>query len=425
MFIRRILPLLLLTATAVTATAPAADATGRYNYVGWAGGSVVRAVGTTVSSDLTAQSYVAGITAPKSQSNNVASVLVEGLLRVGAVETSEKAEDFNGGIKLTSFARTANVNALNGLIRADAVTTRTVTTGTPDTGLTTNGNTEFLNLHIAGANLPVNIPKNYKVGIPGIATVIANGVETTEKDGIVTTFGYGLKIILLDAFGPYLPKTVIILNPTFAGMAPETPVNQPLLFGEAFGSRVHGALTSGVQVDSGKTAAVAVNPGGTAGLTVTNSTAFANVPNVLQAGTVFSQTTSLALDDFGEINNTNEIAAVNLLNKLITADAIKTRAYCKRDNVTPSTPKGVFSSLLRLNLVNLTIAGNEIPIDVSPDTKITLGDLAEVTINKQVKTGQLAGITGLEIKLLKPVGDTPAGALIEISQAWCWIPPVS
>jgi hypothetical protein len=406
----------MLTATAVTVTAPAAEAAGRFNYVGWSGGSVVRAVGNTVSSDLTSQSYVAGITAPKSASNNLATAVVENLLRVGAIETSENAVNIEGGIKLTSFARTANVEVLNGLIRADAITTRTVTKGISGQGLSTTGNTEFVNLKIGSATLPVNIPKNYKVSIPGIATVIANGQEVTEKDGIVTSFGYGLKIVLLDAFGPYLPKTVIILNPTFAGMAPEIPVDQPLLFGEAFGSRVHTAAGSGIQVDSGKTASVATNPGGSDGFTVTNSTAFANVPNVLRAGAVFSQTTSLAMTNYGEINNTNEIAAADVLSQLITADAIKTRAFCKRDG-------GSFSSLLKLNLVNLTIAGNAIPIDVSPNTKITLGDLAEVTINKQVKTGQLAGITGVEIKLLKPQGETPAGALIELSQAWCWIPP--
>ncbi len=415
MLIRRILPLLLLIATAFTVTASPAQAAGRFNFVGWSGGTVVRAVGETVTSDLTSQSYVAGITAPKSAENNVATVAVENILRVGAVETSELAEDIPGGIRLTSFARTANVNVLNGLIRADAVTTKTVTKGVSGEGLSTSGNTEFVDLRIAGLQLPINIPKNYKIEIPGIATVIANGQEVTEKDGIVTSFGYGLKIVLLSGFEEFLPRTVIILNPTFAGMAPEIPVDQPLLFGHAFGTRVHTAAGSGIQIDSGKTAAVAVNPGGSAGLTVTNSTAFVNVPKILEGGAAFSQTTSLALADFGEINNTNEVAAANVLNGLITLDAIKTRAYCKRD--------GGFDSLLKLNVVNLKIAGNEIPIDVSPNTKITLGSLAEITINKQVKTGQLAAITGIEIRLLQPQGATPAGALIELSQSFCWIPP--
>lgn len=416
MFVRRILPLLILIATALTVTSQPAQAAPRFNFVGWSGGSVVRAVGQTVTSDLTAQSYIAGIKAPKSASNNVASVLVEDLLRVGAVETSETAEAIDNGIKLTSFARTANVNVLNGLIRADAVTTTSVTKGISGQGLSSSGKTEFVNLKIASLTLPVNIPKNYKVSIPGIATVIANGVETVEKDGIITSFSYGLKIVLLEAFQGFLPRTTIILNPAFAGMAPEIPVDQPLLFGHAFGTQVHGALGSGIQVDSGKTAAVAVNPGGTDGFTVSNSTAFANVPGVLKAGAVFSQTTSMAMDHFGEINNINEIAAADVLDKLITLDAIKTRAYCKRDS-------DGFNSLLKLNLVNLTIAGNEIPIDVSPNTKITLGDLAEITINKQIKTGQLAAITGIEIKLLEPAGEFPAGALIEISQSFCWIPP--
>ena len=156
MFVRRILPLLILIATALTVTSQPAQAAPRFNFVGWSGGSVVRAVGQTVTSDLTAQSYIPGITAPKSASNNVASVLVEDLLRVGAVETSEKAEAIDNGIKLTSFARTANVDVLNGLIRADAVTTNSVTKGISGNGLSSSGKTEFVNLRIAGITLPVN-----------------------------------------------------------------------------------------------------------------------------------------------------------------------------------------------------------------------------------------------------------------------------
>src|SRR5687768_4234213 len=92
MLIRPSLAALLMAATsAVVLTGPAAHAEPlQYNYVGWAGGTMIRAVGSTITSDLTAQSYVAGIQVPRSATNNVAVVNVEGVLRTGAVETSEQ-----------------------------------------------------------------------------------------------------------------------------------------------------------------------------------------------------------------------------------------------------------------------------------------------------------------------------------------------
>ena len=40
--------------------------------------------------------------------------------------------------------------------------------------------------------VPVDLPKNFKVSVDGVATIIANGQETTRKDGTTTTTGYGL-----------------------------------------------------------------------------------------------------------------------------------------------------------------------------------------------------------------------------------------
>lgn len=417
---RRTLAASLLTATLVTLTAaPAVQAVNspKYNYVGWSGGTIIRAVGSTISSDLTAQSYVAGIQVPRSASNNVAVIEVGDVARTGAVETFEHVDAFEDGVKLTSFARTANVNLLNGLITADAVETINVTTASPTNGMNTTAHTTFVNLDIGDLNLPVNIGKNYKVKIPGVATIVANGQEITEQDGILTSFSYGLKVVLLDALAGIGAKSVIFLNPTFAGLAPAVPVDTPRLAGHAFGTQVHSSATSEIRIDSGRTANVNTPPGGTNDQVVTNTTLTAKVPKVLTAGTVLSTTRGLTFPDFGEVTNTNDIVGINVLNGLITADVIKTRAHATRaDNV--------FSCDLKMNLVNLVVAGNQIPIDAGPNTTIKIGDLATVIINKQDKNFQACGVTGIYVKLLKPQGEFPTGAIVRVSQALAWIPPV-
>jgi hypothetical protein len=416
MFIRRFVAAIMLAAGLVVLTGPAANAAPRYNYVGWSGGTLIHAVGSTLSSDLTAQSYVAGITVPKSAHNNVAAVEVGDIARTGEVETSERVFGHEDGVRLISKARTANVRLLGGLITADDVSTKNVTTASPTEGMSTTARTRYVNLHISGVDLPVDIPKNYKVQIPGIATIIINGQEKERHDGILTSHGYGLKIVLLSAFQDAGVKSVIILNPTFAGLAKPVPIDAPRLAGWAFGTRVHTSATSEVQIDSGKTANISCPPGGTSDATISNSTAAARVPRILFTGAVFSTARGLTTANYGEVTTTNEITKVSLLGGLVTADAIKVKAHATRiDNA--------FKGNLKMNFANLVIAGNEIPIDVSPNTTIKIGDLAKVIINKQVKSTQIVGITGIYIKLLKPRGDAPAGALIEIGQAVAWIPP--
>lgn len=417
MMLRRLLSAALLTTAVVAISAPTATAAPRYNYVGWSGGTLIHAIGTTISSDLTAQSYVSGIIVPKGASNNVDYVRVGTLARTGGVETSEHVTKLDDGVKLRSYARTANASLLNGLITADVVETTNVTTASPTNGFRTHAHTRYVGLHIGDSKIPVDIPKNFKVEIPGIATVIVNGQEIERHDGILTSTGYGLKVVLLSAFGGAGLHSTIILNPTFAGLAPEVPINHPRLAGYAFGTRVHTLATSDIQVDSGRTANVSTAPGGSGNLTVSNSTTRAYVRYVLNTGAVYSTTKSLSKAGFGEVTNHNEITGVNILSGLIRADVIGVTAHAKRVGNT-------FSGSNKMTFVNLIIAGNEIPIDVSPNTRIRIGDIATVIINKRDNTPQSRGITGLWIKLLQPRGDVPAGAIIEISQALAWIPPL-
>ncbi len=417
MLIHRLLATLLVALTAVTFTAPSAEAaTPRYNYVGFAGGTLVRAANQSVVSDLTSQSYVAGIKVPNSASNQVADVHVGDVANTAEVETSEKVVKYDGGVRLKSYARTANVDLLDGLVTADAVITRTTTTAIPGEKMTTSAKTRFVGLHIIGVDLPVDIPKNFKVSIDGVATIVLNGQETERKDGITSTTGYGVKIVLLSAFESLGLKSVVFLNPTFAGIAPEVPVDAPRLAGYAFGSRVYTTASSEIQIDSGRTANVSTPPGGTNDVEISNSTAYVNLPNVVDLGGVYSTSRSFTDSNLGRVSNMNEIAGVNLLNGLIRADAIKVRATARRKN-------NVFEGQQTMKFVNLVIAGNEIPIDVSPNTTISIGDIAKVTINKRYKGKQYVGITGIRVKLLQPRGQIPAGAIIEISQALAWVTP--
>lgn len=405
-----------LAAMVVTLIAPPASAaTLSYNYFAYSGGSIIRAVGTTISSDLTAQSGISGTAIPNSSSNKVAGVKVDGLATLGAVETkTSSAASGLDGVQLTSDSQTLAVSLLNGLITADAVKTRNTTTGSPN-GISGTASTQFLNIKIAGVDLPLNIPKNYKVSIPGVATIVLNGsVQSEQEGGILYNQGYGLGIWLLQPYAGAPTGSTIFLNPTFAALAPGIPVNQPQVGGFAYGTQVLVSAGSEVSGQVGKTAAIGTPPGGTAGKTSTNTTATANVPGVLKASAIISTTTATVSATSAEVTNTNEIAGVNLFDGIITADAIKVTAHSKKVN-------GVLTRDLKLEFVNLKVAGNAIPIDVGPNTTINVAGLGKVVINEQIQTSNANRVRGIYVKLLEPKGGLGTGAEVEVAVAASWI----
>jgi hypothetical protein len=397
---------------------PAANGgTGTYQYAAYSGGTLIRALGTTISSDLTAQSSISGNVVPRSATNQVADVHVSTLANVGVVETSVKAEAFGAnGVKTTAFAQTGRVNLLDGLIRADAVETTTVTTGVPGQPLTSEAVTKYVNLRILGIDLPVNIPKNYKVSIPGVVTIVINASYHQELEGgILTHTGYGLGLWLLNPYAGAPTGSQVILNPTFSGMAPPVPVNQPTVGGYAYGTQVLAKVGDDITGQVGKTATVGVPPGSSGGKTATNTTATVKVPGVLSLPAVTSTTTSFAEPGFAEVETTNETAGkIDLFNGLITADALKVVSMSKKEN-------GVLTRSMKLTFVNLVVAGIEIPLNVAPNTTINVAGLGKVVINDQIKTFNANRIRGIYIKLLEPNGGLGTGAEVEVAVAATWI----
>jgi hypothetical protein len=394
---------------------PAHGGTGAFQYAAYSGGTLIRAVGTTISSDMTAQSAISGRALPNSARNSVATVKAGTLADVGAVTTSTTAAAYGDGVKITSHAKTLGVNLLNGAITADAVETTTVTTGSLATGLTSVANTTYVNLHIVGVDLPVNIPKNYKVQISGLATIVINASYAQQSDGVLTHTGYGLGIWLLRGFGGAPSGSTIILNPTFAGVAPPIPVDQPTVGGYAYGTHVVLSAGSEVKGESGKTANVSTPPSSSGGRLLSNDTARAYMAGVLNIGAITSTSRSTSsTSGSAEVINTNEIAGVNLFNGVVTADAIKVVSTSKKEN-------GVLTRSMTLTFVNLVVAGVKIPVDVAPNTTINVAGLGKVVINDQIKTFTANRIRGIYIKLLEPNGGLETGAEVEVAVAASWI----
>lgn len=405
----------LVAASFVAMPAPAAQAADVvYSYTARTGGTYVKVFDGTVNSDFTAASSVTGGPNSTAAKNSTAAVTVNNLLRVGAIETASKALVGATGTRLESFARTANVDLLDGLITVGAVETNVSTVGRSDGTASSTGDTKLVGINIVGVDLPIRIPKNYAVTIPGLASITLN-VHLHGKVGTtVATQAWAIGVTLLKPRAGYKAGVTVIVNPINQYLAESEPATGAKIRGQAYGTRVQANVGDDIEVVSDPTALVSVPYGSSHGKTLKNQTLGVNVPGLLTTGVV-SSTTNSTKDDVGNasIRNANETAGLNLLGGLIKADVIKVTAVGKMQD-------GKWTSRMTMTTVNLVVAGQQIPINVGPNTIIDVAGLGTVAINLQQKNPHGAPqnrITGVKITLDTERAGLPIGAVIELGVA--------
>ncbi|MCW2783627.1 MAG: hypothetical protein JWP74_144 [Marmoricola sp.] len=408
----------LLSAAALTATAalaatvtPAVAAPSDWTYSGASGATQINALGTAISSGLTAASDLAGSDVPASHVTAVAAVKVPNLATVGAITSGQAAEADGDGTKITSSVDIANINLLNGVIKADAIHTTSVASAN-STGVDGSTATTFVHLTIGGALIPVDVGPNTKITVPGIATVVLNETSTAKfvPDASVRTQGMALHVTLLKARAGAPAGAEIKLNPTVAAIVPSASSTALQVGGFAYGLFAGANVGSAVKVFVQPTGVLSVPPSGTNGLTATSNVAAVKLPNLATLGVVTNSINALTIPGFSEVTDRSETAKVNLLNGLITADAIQVSAHVLKT--------GPFDSHdATTNFVNLTIAGKKIPINVAPNTTINVLGIAKIIINQQVTASGYSQVIGLRIILSTAKFGLPIGADVQVAVA--------
>jgi hypothetical protein len=402
---------------------PASAATG-YAYFGATGGTQIQAVGTTISSSMTAMSQVAGVSNPASTSNQLATVKAAPLANIGAVKTSETATRAGDGWKLEGTARTAGVNLLNGLVKVDAVETATSAQLNSTEPAAGTGSTRFVNLTIAGKSYPVDLPRNTTVTVPGIATVVLNYQNIGTAGGALVTQGAGMVVTLLKAQGTAAIGSTIVLNPSFGLVQQASAPGGASLGGVAYGAFVLAHAGDNVEAKTTRAAYEVMPMMGTNSLVLENHTARASLSGVLNATTIASTAEGLSSPALNYAKLATRTARVNvfpsLLGSLIHADALGSDASVSKEN-------GVTTMTGHSQFVNLVVAGQKIAADVGPNTTIHVDNLGYVTLNEQ-KQWAIDGFAHVEqVIALHIVLDTaraglPVGAEIQlgVSQAIVW-----
>ena len=402
------------TAHAVHSSNKKAASTSPYFYIGHAGGTQIQALGTTIRSDLTAASAVEGYTFPAHDDNRAAGVNVgSGLVKIGVVTTWADAVPVANGTKTITGARTADVSLLGGLIKADAVETVTTATKTPD-GVSSTSSTKFIGLTVAGQEYPVNLPKDFTITIPGIAAIVANSSNQYTLAGGTYITGFGLYVGLLKPFNNVPATATVLLNPTQSIVVPAPPPSAPQIGGIGYSSMIKATVGPALDLDAGPSAFVSTPPGGTEGETIQNATAEVTVPNVLHVAAAKSWTTGKTLPGHGKVKVNNELAGLNVLNGLITADAISAGVVVKKKKSKKLTTR------LGSQLLNLSVAGNPISANVPPNTKLNLAGVGTLVLNEQVKESWGGYVRALHLTLTTEQYGLPVGAEIEVGVALGW-----
>lgn len=387
-------------ATTGLVAAPA-EAAPAYYFYGYAGGSMIRAADSTITSALSAESEVFTTKTGVQDANALAAFRAQGVLSLGAISTSAKTTTIPGGQQVSVSARSADVNLLNGLITASAVST-TTTTKRVNGVLTSATHSTFTGLHVEGFNLPVDIPQNYALKIGDVASVLINAAAVAADQGV----GVGLRVTLLQPEGSADAGAQIDVNPTLTAVASNgTSLTGHTTVGNAYATRIKAPAGKTVTVRSDPTVPTTVFAQGTNGATLTNSVASLNLSPVATCGAV--QTTGVATNTttVASVTMTASVANLSLLSGVITAQALKVTAHAGLSKLSGS-----------LALAGLHVGGTTVPLSVAPNTVITL-DIGKVIVNQRIRSSHSIVVRAIDIVLSKAANGLPAGTEIQVAVA--------
>ena len=377
----------------------------QYQYGGSAFGSSVTAAG-VVNSGQTFLSQLGCTVQPGLTGNNRGAATSLGALgSVGAVTTKVTTV---GGPTVASNGKTdiANVRLLGGRITADAIHMTSATNHSKN-GFAVRGQTQFVNLKILGRAYPVTVRPNTAVTLPGIGTVTLNEQVNSIKPTTAGQRAIALHIRTnrIDVI-PGVPLGAdVTVGQAASGLS--GPVSGRLS-GIAYGTN----LKAGTLLRSGPSAPAYMPCRGTDGKLVANSTAAVNLRGLATIGAVTNRDRGslTATSGSGEMNSS--IAGVNLLNSLVSADAIKANAKITLMNGKRTTTDAG-SGFVGLRVRGLPAIGD----NVKPNTTIKIANVGTLYLHRVVKTPTSVEVRMIELVLSTPQGGLPVGADIKIGVA--------
>lgn len=326
---------------------------------------------------------------PASDAHKPLSVSVLGLVKANILSTASNSK-LNPSTT-TSSATLADVSLLSGLVKATTVKAVSQSTAsTHGSSFNSNGAT-IVGLKVNGAT--VNVAPNVKVAVKLLGITIAELYVMEEKGS--SSFADGaskashsmnaLRLVLLRSYLGVPAGTQVVVS--HADSEAQSPISgcpeAKSVSGEAFTAYVDGNLAGKdlVEVKVGDAVLPSVGGSDSDGTVV-------NIPGVVTSATA-ANTTSGSLDPNPHARSRSLVEGVNVLNGVVTARVLDTKATSSANGATAGTT-------LDATFVDLRVGGKVIVVSgtVAPNTHIVvdLGGVGYVSVvlNEQM-TNTLGG----------------------------------
>ncbi len=347
--------------------------------------------------------------------NTVDSVHAGKAFRAQATRTTVRTVRGHDSATARSTSKVAGVRALDGLITADAIVSVAKTTATHRRISSSSIGSTFVDLHIAGRPVAANVAPNTKITLRGIGYIVLNSVVQTTAPGRKTLTVQGLRLVITESNQFGLPVgSRIVVSQARSGFDRDQPV--AVIGGAAY-------ATSGrfraleLTNQAGRSAAVYLGCRELDRPVQTNSINRTAVDGLAATGT---GTTSAD----GHRTNTGGIVAVttakteglNLLDGVVTADAVRARAQTRKEAGFSTTTDG--SGFVNLRVLGQAVADGT----VAPNTKVELPGIGRVILF-ETRIQRSSDRVSVAVKMIRLVIDEgnerglPSGQIIVSSAA--------
>lgn len=359
-----------------------------------------------VTSGTTATFGACSSTTGTSYGSKVAATDLGGRLgKVGAVVTSGT----RSGNKATVTSSTGATSLLNGLVQASAIKSTSVSE-LSGTSLRSSGSTVVTGLKIDGKARSVPAGVGARIDVPDVARITFNRQTTTSTSVSTKLTVDAIRIDLLKGNRLGLDTGTIVLSSSTSG------ASRPTFFassGQAYGTTV----TVGDKVASDRTAYVGMPCGGTGGAVVHNEVGDVSLPGAVKTGGVSSTGQSVEGSTTSTATFTNRVTSVNLLDGVVTADAVAVRAKSTR------AATGFKNYDTGTEITNLKVLGRSVKVASTPNSTVEIAGVGTLTTHKAVSTTVGLDVVGLELKVASNRGQVKAGTVIDVAVAKSRVQP--
>jgi hypothetical protein len=352
----------------------------------------------------------------KTHSAQTGPISIPDLLSVALSKATALSDRTDTAAQTEQTAELTQLSLLGGLITADLLKADTSVSATTSKISGSYSGSTLTNLVIAGTPIDPNVSPNTVVPLPGLGSVTVYSVVQRAYLNTrlaITVDMLVIRVLQQNSFG--LPVGAVIkLGEARAGFNRDEPL--AIVKGDA---DIASANAAGLKVLPELSLLGHVGIGGCKGSEgVTRNKQFAglSLPIVsLGVGTVSTYSGPVGKGNF-EAQSISNVANVNLLGGLITADGVTSVATetAVGNQVTGSTAGTQFAGL--------TVLGVNLPLDPPANTKIVIPLLGTLVVNEQTTIGHgrrgVTGVIALHLYTTQTnVFGLPVGAEITIAQA--------